>query len=155
MGTYTLITLNTNIETTVSQASGIKRAQDLNEITKNIPFADLPLLQVYPDKWQSPRDSEVAKNTFGGGNQPLQIFSPVYNLDVYIAKLTVFAESMTKYAQIAQALTEVFEAQVQRPLFGDSEDVIQNFSWEAERVIFEYSQEKFLGIRCQITLYVY
>jgi len=152
MGTYTFATLNTAIEDTLSTATGITRSQDLSEITDNIPEGDLPLLQVYPQSWEGM--GETAKNSFGSVSI-LQQKQFVFHADIYVSTLTNFSQGMTKFVTIAQAITDVLDAQKVRPLFGDSQQVIQNFKWSAERVVFEYSNQKFIGIRVTITLEIF
>ncbi len=153
MATWTFTTLNTSIETTLAAATGINRAQDLDELSENIPEADMPLLMVYPESWASATDSETNKNSFGGGQTPVQRMSPLFNVDVYISRLTKFSEAMTDYATIAQAITDVLNAEQLRPLFAD--EAIQNFTWTAERVVINYSNVDYLAIRFTITLEIF
>ncbi len=155
MATWTFTTLNTSIENTLATATGITRAQDLDEISESIPNADMPLLMVYPDNWASATDSQTNKNTFGGVvDDPLQRKSIVFNVDVYIAQVGAkFSESMVSYATIAQAITDVLNAELLKPLFSDA--AIENFTWSAERVVLNYSNVDYIGIRFTITLEIF
>jgi hypothetical protein len=154
MTAYTLTTLNTSIETTLATATGIIRSQDIDEISEQIPNADLPLLMVYPQSWGSAKDSDTNKNTFGGSQTPLQIMSPIFHADVYVAPVgQKISETMALYATIAQAITDVLNAQQLKPLFADS--AIENFTWDAEKVVINYSNVDYVGIRFTINLVIF
>lgn len=158
MAVYSIASINTAIEETLATATGIQRAQDLAEITDQIPDADMPLLQVYPDSWSGAANSGTHQNTFGGkgtNTTSIKVREWTFIADIYVARHAVFGEAMVKLATIAAALQDVLDAQEVTPLFGDASEAIKSFQYSAERVTFEYSQAKYLGIRITLTLMMF
>jgi hypothetical protein len=154
---YDITQLNTALVDTLQTASGIKVGQDLDQITEQIPNADMPLIQVYPESWSSPSDSDTNVNTFGGGgfgsSPVIQRLPITFNCDVYVTQINIVAVMMPLYAITAQAINEVLAAQTLKPLFGHP--AIQAFTWEGERAVFQYSEVSYLGIRYTIDLEIF
>lgn len=152
MATWTLTTINTSIENTLATATGITRSQDLSELTENIPEMDLPLLMVYPQTIELVANSSTMKNTFG--SSPAQQHKPLYHCDVYIAPVGgVLRDIIPTLVTTWQNVLDVFKAQTEAPFFGDS--AIKAFSVTSERIILDYSQQSYHGIRFAITVTIF
>jgi hypothetical protein len=150
---FDLATINTAIESTLADATGLNRAQDLAQLTENIPEMDLPLLQVVPTTWSGASGSATHVNTFGGkgtNTVPIKRKQWVYTVFVYISTLANFAQGMSKMAAIAAAVTEVLDAQEKDPLFG--KQAIRSFTYMAERGTINYSNVDYIGCTFTLTL---
>lgn len=162
MGYYDLKTVNTAIENTL--AAGVqainpdllKRSQDLDELSDNIPEADMPLLQVVPATWSSGNFSQTHNQSFGGQGTDSAVFKPkewVFDVFVYVSTLSKIKVGMNRLATVAAAITEVLDAQDKAPLFG--EEAIQSFVYTAERANINYSGVDLLVIRWSITAQIW
>lgn len=151
---YSITELNTAIADTLLTSSEIKRSQDVDDLTEQIPDSDMPLAQVYPQSWVLVGgDSETTFNTFGGGlASPVQRIPFIFHADIYIAQRALLAENMTKYLVVAQSVNDLLLAQ-RRPYFGHT--AIKSMAAEGERVIMEYSEITYLAIRYTITIEVF
>lgn len=152
MAYYDLKTVNTAIEETLATATGIKRHQDLDELSDNIAEVDLPLLQVVPQTWASSGFSQTHNHSFGGQGTNSQVFKPkqwVFDGFIYVSTLSKLKVGMNRLATIAAAITEVLDAQDKAPLFGS--EAIQSFTYTAERGNINYSNVDYLAIRLVIT----
>lgn len=151
---FDLATINTAIESTLATAVGIKRSQDLDELTENIPEMDLPLLQVVPNNWSGASRSSTHVNSFAGRGTPavaIQEKTWVYDVYVFIAPVGQrFNESTVKLITIAAAITEVLDAQQEVPLFG--EEAIRSFQYQAERGVIPFSNAEYRGIHITLTV---
>lgn len=156
---YSIIELNTAIATALYDIPGVTWAQDLDEMTEQLPEMDLPLAQVYPESWVLVGgDGDTTFNTFSGSTfggpptQPMQRVPYIFNMDIYVAPRNLLAENMSRYAEIAHAANELLLAQ-RPPYFGHP--AIKSFNAEAERAIIEYSEMSYLAIRYTLTIEVY
>lgn len=151
MAYYDLKTVNTAIEETLATATGLKRHQDLNELSDNIPAGDLPLLQVVPASWSGGTATQTHNHSFAGAGTDSQVFKPkqwTFDVLVYVSTLSKLKVGMNRLATIAAAITEVLDAQDKAPLFGS--EAIQSFTYTSERGNLNYSNEDFLGFRISI-----
>lgn len=150
---FDLKTINTAIEETLAEATGITRAQDLAELTDNIPEMDLPVLQVAPITWSGASGSGTHLNSFAGAGTDsvaLQRKNWVYEVFVYVATKAMFAQGMVKMVEIAAALTEILDAQQKAPLFG--QEAIRSYQYVAERSLLNYSDVDYHGFKITLTL---
>lgn len=152
---YNLKELNTALITTFAASTAINQAQDLPDLTEQIPDADMPLIQIYPNGASSALESETIQNTFGGtiGQKPVQRLPFTFNIDVYIGQRSLLAENMGLYVEVFQIMNDILNGQTLKPLFGHP--AIQAFTWEGERVIITYSNVNYLAIRYTIDLEVF
>lgn len=152
MGYFDLATINTAIETTLATATGLKRSQDLDELSDNIPESDLPLLQVVPATWEGASFTTTHLNSFAGAGTDSQAFKTrqwVFDAFIYVSTLSKIKVGMARLAAIAAAITEILDAQDKAPLFG--EEAIRSFTYTAERGNINYSNVDYLVIRYTIT----
>lgn len=148
---YDIKTVNTAIEETLAAATGIKRAQDLDELSDNIPESDLPLIQVVPASWSGGTATQTHNHSFGGAGTDSEVFKPkqwTFDVLVYVSTLSKLKVGMNRLATIAAAITEVLDAQARAPLFGS--EAIQSFTYSSERGSLNYSNVDFLGFRISI-----
>lgn len=152
---YDITELNTAIAATLATIVGLKLAQDLDQLTEQIPDPDMPLAQVYPDNWESTSNSDTSVATFGRGlGRPVQILPITFHADIYVGQLTYLFETMPRLAVIAQSINEKLNDQ---PLSSNpfGHGAIQAFTWTAQRSIFNYSKADYLGIRYVLSLEVF
>lgn len=149
---YTIKGVNKSIADTIATVSVIKRVEDLMDLELNITNPDAPLAQVYPDGWgQTSDDSGTQIITFGGGSGGgLVHHSWDYVIDVYIDRMTRFAESMVLWAEVAQAVIDKIDDQNSPSPFGNAN--IKSFQYSGERVTIKYSGEDWLVCRITITV---
>lgn len=156
MGYYDLKTVNSAIENTLALATGLKRSQDLDELSDNIPEMDLPLLQVVPASWSSGNFTQTHVQSFAGEGTDSEVFKTkewVFDVFVYVSTLSKIKVGMNRLATIAAAITEVLDAQEKAPLFG--EEAIQSFTYTAERGNTNYSNVDYLVIHWTITTQIW
>lgn len=160
MGYYDLATINSAIEGKLAAATGLTRAQDLDELTENIPEMDLPLLQVVPASWSGAAGSDTHTNTFtsrgtGGDNVSLKRKEWTFDIFVFIAPIGQrFGESMVKLTAIAAAITEILDAESEADLhFG--EEAIRSFTYQATRGAIDYSNVQYNGFQVVLTCQIW
>lgn len=153
MGYYDLATINTAIEQTLKLATGLKTAQDIDEITDNIPEMDLPLLQVIPNNWSGTTGSDSHVNTFAGqGTDTVALMRKTWVFDIFVFIAPSgqrFRESMVTLVAVAAAITEVLDEQQKAPLFG--EEAIRSFQYAATRGVINYSGVDYNGFQVTLT----
>lgn len=162
MGYYDIKTVNTAIENTLAEGVEaitpglLKRSQDLDELSDNIPEVDMPLLQVVPASGSGANFSQTHNQSFGGQGTDSVVFKPkewVFDAFVYVSTLSKIKVGMNRLATVAAAITEVLDAQDKAPLFG--EEAIQSFTYTFERGNIDYSNVDLLVIRWSITCQIW
>lgn len=155
MAEYSIASINTSIVDTLSTATGIKRVQDLDEITTSIPNMDLPLLVVYPDSGaEVAQDSNTQQNTFGGGtSQKIIQREWTYICDLYVRQRSLLSLALPEFAQYTQAVIDVMDAQPTNALFGDP--AIKSFQYTWERVTITWSNADYDASRLTINVRIY
>lgn len=150
MATWTLTTINSSIEATLATATGLTTAQDIDELTENIPEMNMPLLMVYPEEVELAKGSGTMKNTFG--STPVQQHAPIYHADLYVSKVggKPLKEAIPLLITTWDAVMDIFRAETERPFFDNS--AIQSFHVTSKRSVLEYSNERYLGVRFVITI---
>lgn len=156
MAYYDLKTVNTAIETTLAAATGLKRHQDLDELSDNIAEVDMPLLQVVPASGSNANFSQTHNHSFGGQGTDSVVFKPkewVFDVFVYVSTLSKIKVGMNRLATIAAAITDILDTQDKAPLFG--EEAIQSFTYSFERGNINYSNVDLLTIHWTITCQIW
>jgi len=139
------------IETTLATATTVKRSESYNELVDGIQ--DQPLLQVY---WESTLQSppgSTDRYSFGGGGNPIRQSWITIHADYFAEQLAHLGQAMGSLVDGIDAITNVLEGQDQKPYF--DLDGIKAFSWEANRVNFEYSGALYVGARFIIQVRVF
>lgn len=152
--TVTVHQLCDAIETTLAAATGLAVHQTFDELTEGIN--DRKLLQVYPESC-SPVDATTRndRTTFDRG---VAITEFVFFADVYAQQRTSIGEDMAALVPLIDAITVRLEAQKAEPLFGlvvSGINPIKSFKWGWQRVVFEYAEAKYMGVRFTITIRVF
>lgn len=115
---------------------------------------DKPLVQVYFQ----------AKSTGAGGNDRMTMggnatarassvirkTTVTVHVDVYTSQRSLIGEDMAEVEELADEVDLVCESQNEGPYFNI--EGVKSYSWRSERVIFDYSGNKYTGIRFYITL---
>ena len=159
MAYYDLATINTAIEETltVGQVAGLKRSQDVDELSDNIPESDLPLLQVVPQSWGDGSFSQTQVNTFTGHGTNSQAFKTkewIFDVYVYVSTLSKIRVGMQRLVTIASAIEEIIDGQenLKHP-FG--QEAIRSFTHQSERININYSGVDLLCIHITITCNIF
>lgn len=118
--------------------SGV-RGQAMDEMTESIP--DTPLIQVYFESVRTPEE-QVKQTTFGGVVQQTIL---TINVDVYSSRRANIGEDMARVTIKADEVIRVLQAERVKPFF--KLEGIKSFGWRAERVVFEYGKENYMGVR--------
>lgn len=122
----------------VGRAQGVSFIQVIENIEDGIPAT--PVVQVYPEAWE-PR-TETERKSFGGG---VRDYDTTVHVDVYVQQRNFLGQNLKDCVEVADAITAVFEEQKRKPYFGEAQ--IKAFHWRAERVSFEWSGQRYAGIR--------
>lgn len=144
----TIAAINSGILTTLAAANiDDLTTQDYDAISENIN--DLPLLRVYFDHGQTDYLSSVDRTSFGKGVVQTHL---VFFVDVWAAQRSFLAENMAAVISVTDALWDVFDLQV-TTFFGL--DTIKEFHFNAQRVRVEEGNNKYLGTRFTLDIYVF
>jgi hypothetical protein len=132
----------------------IVRVQDAAQVSiedgMSEAIADLPTAQVY---WQTSETSagfDSDRATFTAGVRVTQM---LFHIDVYVRQRAQLNEDAAETLRIAEVVQTALEAQRTKPLFGLAG--VQAFRWSAERVVFEYGQVGYAGVRFAVTVWVF
>lgn len=139
------------IESTLDNATTLKRSQSYDELTEGIQ--DLPLLQVYPESGFQSAASSTDRHTFGGSGTPGRQTEFVIHADYYARQRAHIGEDMADLVDGIDAMQAVFEGQNQKDYFGLAG--IQAFSWRWDRVTWTYADIQYMGARFTITVRVF
>ena len=134
------------IESTLDDVTAIKRSQKFSELTED--FADLPLLQVYPDSAETDALSNNDRHTFKGVRR---ITDAVIICDIPCKQRSHLGEDMNVMVTVTDAVIAKLEAQT-TSLFGNAD--IKGFHWRWERVTFSRGNPEiaYVGVRFTITV---
>lgn len=146
-----LADVNEAILDTLSGASGIQTVQQISGIKEHMPEADLPAIQCFPTQW-SKVGGDTQQTTFGtfGSETPVQQYNVTYSVRVFVEPYAHIGQAMNRYVTIADALNAVFEQQTGAEPFGTAK--IRSFVYEAEHVVFEYADQRIIGIQYQVNV---
>ena len=138
------------IALTLSAATTTPRTESYNELTEGIP--DVPLLQVYPERAEQDPSGNTDRTTFRAAVRQTVI---TIHADYYAHQRAHIGEDMAALVAGIDAITDEFEKQDSKPLFGLVD--IQAFSWSWQRVTFEYGDplQRYVGARFIITVRVF
>lgn len=144
----TIAAINTAILDTLAAADIDElTTQDFDEISENVN--DLPLLRVIFDHGQTDYTSNTDRTTFGAGVRQTHL---VFNVDLWTAQRSFLKENIETVITAADAIWDVLDEQVS-DLFGLDE--IKAFDFNALRVRTEEGNNKYMGIRFILDIYVF
>jgi len=139
------------IESTLGAATILKRSESYDELSDGLQ--DLPMLQVYWEATTQSPPGGTDRHTFGGSGAPVrQSWITIY-ADYYARQRAHLAEDMKSLVDGADEIQTILEAQDQKPYF--NLDGIQAFSWEANRVTFDYAGVMYIAARFIIQVRVF
>jgi hypothetical protein len=155
--TVTVHQLCDAIETTLGSAAGIQVHQTFDELTEGVN--DRAVLQVYPE---SCRMDAIARATTHNDRtaslRGVAVAEFVFNADIYAQQRTSIGEDMAALVPLIDAIVARLEAQKKTPLFGLTVSgiaPIKSFKWDWRRVVFEYAQAQYMGVRFTITIWIF
>ena len=144
----TIAAINSGILATLATAAiDDLTTQDYDAISENIN--DLPLLRVYFDHGQSDYTDAVDRTTFGKGVVQTHL---VFFVDIWAAQRSFLSENMAAVITVTDAIWDVLDAQI-TSFFGVA--AIKEFHFNAQRVRTEEGNNKYLGTRFTLEIYVF
>lgn len=124
--------------------------QDFNEISENVN--DIPLLRVIFDHGQTDYQSNTDRTSFGAGANTVRQTHLVFNVDLWTAQRSFLKENIETVITAADAIWDVLDLQV-TDFFGL--DAIKEFHFNALRVRTEEGNNKYMGIRFILDIFVF
>lgn len=135
-------------DTLESAIQGV-RVDTLESMTEGI--GDTPLIQVYFDSIEADIASDSTdRSTFRAGVRQTNL---IINVDVYAKQRADIGEDMLSLVDMTDAVIDVFDDQQAKPYF--NVDGLKGFRYQGERVVFEYGQARFLGVRFSLTFRIF
>lgn len=145
-----LLQVCSDIKDTLEAASGIVKAQSIEDLTEG--YEDLPLLQVYFESGETDTMTGGDRSTFRAGTR---VSDTLVYADVICTQRSHLDQDMTKIAEMLAAVEEVLEEQQVKPYFGNAS--IKGFSWSWRRVNFDRGEQgiTYPGLRFSINVKVF
>ena len=150
MSTVTIRAINDAIATTLGTATGMKVTHSYDELKEGIGPGDMPLLQVYFESIDCDKDVETERTTFQG---KVRTKTLTYHADIYCRTRSHIGEDMAKTLEMTDEVVDIFETLDIKEYF-DLEG-IKAFDWRADRVVFNYADAQYMGVRFVITITVF
>lgn len=148
--TWTIAAICDAIEGKLDDAAGIAASQSYDELTEGA--FDVPLLQVYFESAEPARGQggQITYRSFELGAKDTRV---VIHADILARIRSQLDLDMSKVVEMADAILTVLHAQGEGGWFGLS--YLQDLSWRAERLLFQYGDVQIAGIRFVLTVRVY
>jgi hypothetical protein len=150
MGTITLAQICDGIVTTLKTATGITTVLSYDELHPGPSEADLPLIQVYPQRGIQDVSNSTDATTFYAEVRQTEVD---FYLDLLATQRSQLEEDMKSCVNGIDAIIEALEAEDRAPRFGLSG--VRAYRWEWERALFDYGTVQYLGARFTLTIRVY
>lgn len=147
MATTTTAQICDAIETTLSSAAGLSRAETYSELSDGV--TETPTLRVYWESTEEDISGSTDRTSFGAG---VRQDEHLFHGDLYVRQRSHIGEDMQKLVEMKDAVDAVLVAQTTKPYFGLVG--IKAFHWRAERVTFIYGdpQVPYVGVRWYFTI---
>lgn len=147
MTSISLVQLNDAIKAFLTFTDVI--TQGHADLTESI--AETPTIQVYFDSFLDHGPEGTNRGSFGPA--PIRQRPFTFYVDVLAVERNDIGADMEQVYAMADMVADKLDTVTEAPFFGKPE--IKQFSWSAQRVVFEYASKKLVGIRFPLVLWVY
>lgn len=144
MTTVTLHELSDAIAALIATIPAVKELQRHDELKESINTK--ATVQVYPQSWSQDSSNAVHQTTFRGR---IRLQETLIHVDVYARQRSSLADDISATIILADAINAKLESTTPDD-FGITG--LQAFHWEGQRLIFEYGDVQYAGVRYIITL---
>lgn len=150
MGEITLAQICDGIVSTLQSATGITTVLSFDELHEGPSEADLPLIQVYPQRGIQDVSNNTDATAFRAGVRQTEL---EFYLDLLATQRGQLEDDMRICVNGIDAMMAALENEDMAPRFGLSG--ARSYKWEWERVVFDYGTVKYMGARFTLTIRVY
>lgn len=150
-GNITIRQMTDAIKKTLSGIASIKQLQDSETIAETI--AETPLVQIYFGRREILMGS-TDRVTFSGRRDnsvpPIRPKRTTIIIDAYGRQRSQIGQDIAAIQDLADEIEDALDQQNHKPYFGLSQ--LEAFKFYSERVIFEYGNTKYSGVRFTLEL---